>query len=278
MRGVTSFRTPNDDCNTATVEISVEPVAPNTFTATQGFGNAVTRTLGAAHRLAALRRLIPPMVSTAGPDAPALSIANTDAQLLFGVAQEFAWRHHNLPPGDRASAEHSHPCRLSYALNDSDGQLIMRIPIRELEQGLRQRRRALLRLLRSAGITWTPSRAAWYDLQQLNQAIKKQPRSVMALIWAISTGRPYPQPAIGRRQVLITVLLLLCLLIPGLVYIALLAKRQRRYQKELEQLTKQWRAAGMPEPNDTLLLSLISPPSAAAKPGAPSQPGVASDS
>ncbi len=202
------------------------------------------------------------MPSTADPDSPAFSIANTDAQLLFGVAQEFAWRHHNLPPGDRASAEHSHPCRLSYALNDSDGQLIMRIPIRELEQGLRQRRRALLRLLRlrSAGITWTPSRAARYDLQQLNQAIKKQPRSVMALIWAISTGQPYPRPAIGRRQVLITVLLLLCLLIPGLVYIALLAKRQRRYQKELEQLTKQWRAAGMPEPDDTLLLSLIHRP------------------
>ena len=47
MRGVTGFAvTPNNDCDTATVTITATPVAPNTFTTTQGFGNPVTRTIG----------------------------------------------------------------------------------------------------------------------------------------------------------------------------------------------------------------------------------------
>ena len=46
MRGVTGFAlTPNNDCDTATVAITATPVAPNTFTAAQGFGNPVTRTI-----------------------------------------------------------------------------------------------------------------------------------------------------------------------------------------------------------------------------------------
>lgn len=47
MRGVTGFAvTPNNDCDTATVVITAVPVAPNTSTAAQGFGNPVTRTIG----------------------------------------------------------------------------------------------------------------------------------------------------------------------------------------------------------------------------------------
>lgn len=47
MRGVTGFTvTPNNDCNTAAVVITAQPVASNTFRAAQGFGNPVTRTLG----------------------------------------------------------------------------------------------------------------------------------------------------------------------------------------------------------------------------------------
>ncbi|MEO1002658.1 MAG: prepilin-type N-terminal cleavage/methylation domain-containing protein [Cyanobacteria bacterium J06638_7] len=47
MRGVTLFQvTPNTDCNTATIAISVQPVAPNVFTAAQTFGTAVDRTIG----------------------------------------------------------------------------------------------------------------------------------------------------------------------------------------------------------------------------------------
>ncbi len=47
MRGVTAFTvTPNDDCNTATIEVTARPVAPSAFAETQGFGNPVTRTIG----------------------------------------------------------------------------------------------------------------------------------------------------------------------------------------------------------------------------------------
>lgn len=46
MRGVTAFAvTPNDDCDTVTIQLTVRPVAPNTFTAAQGFGDDVDRTL-----------------------------------------------------------------------------------------------------------------------------------------------------------------------------------------------------------------------------------------
>jgi len=47
MRGVTAFAvTPNNDCNTANIQITAQPVAPNVFTANQGFGNAVIRRFG----------------------------------------------------------------------------------------------------------------------------------------------------------------------------------------------------------------------------------------
>jgi hypothetical protein len=47
MRGVTGFRVnTNNDCNTANIVVTVTPVAPNVFTANQGFGTAVTRTFG----------------------------------------------------------------------------------------------------------------------------------------------------------------------------------------------------------------------------------------
>lgn len=47
VRGVTAFAvTPNNDCTTANLQVTVQPVAPNTFTAAQGFGNPVTRAIG----------------------------------------------------------------------------------------------------------------------------------------------------------------------------------------------------------------------------------------
>lgn len=47
MRGVKAFNvTPNEDCSTATIEITVKPLTPSTFTDTQGFCNPVTRTIG----------------------------------------------------------------------------------------------------------------------------------------------------------------------------------------------------------------------------------------
>ncbi|MEO1002657.1 MAG: hypothetical protein AAFX65_06040 [Cyanobacteria bacterium J06638_7] len=200
------------------------------------------------------------MTLSANSDSPPFPQAPHDAELLFGVAQEVAWRDRSLPRGAQASPEHSHPCRLSYALKGGDGELIARIPLPQLQQGLGERRDAMRRLLRSAGITWKPSRAAWYDLQQINKAISRQPRSFMALIWAISKGQPYPRPAFGLSQLLVALLLLLCLLIPGLVYIALLLRRQQRYERDLQQLVKRWRAAGSPAPDDTLLLKLIDRP------------------
>jgi hypothetical protein len=196
------------------------------------------------------------------PIAPALPIQEADPQLLFGIAQELASRHHNLALDGRASREQSHPCRVSYALRDGDGRLIVRIPIEQLEQGLRERSRDLLRLLRAAGIDWRSSRAAWYDVLQLNEAIKKQPYEVIALTWAISKGHPYPRRALGPRELLTALLLLLCFVIPGLVYLYLLARRQLRHQRELERLATRWRREGMPDPDRDFLLGLITRPEA----------------
>lgn len=47
MRGVTGFDVDlADDCNTAIIVVTVQPVAPNVFTAGVGTGNDVTRTFG----------------------------------------------------------------------------------------------------------------------------------------------------------------------------------------------------------------------------------------
>lgn len=47
MRRVTGFTvTPSDDCNTVSIEVTVEPPAPNVFMAASGAGNPVSRRLG----------------------------------------------------------------------------------------------------------------------------------------------------------------------------------------------------------------------------------------
>ena len=43
---ITASESDGAGTDTATVTITATPVAPNTFTTTQGFGNPVTRTIG----------------------------------------------------------------------------------------------------------------------------------------------------------------------------------------------------------------------------------------
>lgn len=197
------------------------------------------------------------MASTAGPDSSHPALAGEDPQLLFGVAQDLAWRHHNLPRSEHASPEQSHPCRVSYSLVNSDGQPIARIPLGQLQQGLLQRRRDLRRLLRRGGISVQPSRAAWYDAQQLSKSIKKLPHASIALAWAISTGQPYPRTPELARLLPLGLLLLLLGVIPGLVFFYLLWRRWNRYQEELERLLKRWRAAGSADPSTDFLIRCI---------------------
>jgi hypothetical protein len=197
------------------------------------------------------------MASTAGSDSSASPLPDVDPQLLFGVAQELAWKLHNLPLSEHASPEQSHPCRLSYSLVNSAGEPIARIPLDQLQEGLADRRRTLQRLLRQARIEWKPSRSAWYDAQQVIKEIKKKPHGFIALTWAVSTGLPYPRAPRYARQLPLVLLLLLLGVIPGLVLITTLVKRRNRYRQELEQLVKRWRVAGIPDPDISFLVSVI---------------------
>lgn len=200
------------------------------------------------------------MASTAGPDSNHPALPGEDPQLLFGVAQDLAWRHHNLPRSEHASPEQSHACRVSYSLVNSNGQPIARIPLGQLQQGLEQRRRALRRLLRRAGIHWKPSRSSWYEAEEIVKAIKKLPHASIALAWAISTGQPYPRMPDLARLLPLGLLLLLLGVIPGVVFLYVLWRRWNRYQEELERLLKRWRVAGIPDPSTHFLKSCIARP------------------
>ena len=47
---------------------------------------------------------------------------------------------------------------------------------------------------------------------------------------------------------LVTIVLLLCGLLPGLVFLLWLWRRRQRYQEELTALVRRWRQTGQPEP------------------------------
>ncbi|MFO0105360.1 MAG: hypothetical protein ACK516_08775, partial [Cyanobium sp.] len=76
-----------------------------------------------------------------------------------------------------------------------------------------------------------------------------QKAEVRALSWAIGTGRRFPFPPSENREGLITLGLLLCCLIPGLVYYVRVVLRNRNaYQSNLNELVNRWRLLGQPDP------------------------------
>ncbi|MFQ6537793.1 MULTISPECIES: hypothetical protein [Aphanothece] len=165
--------------------------------------------------------------------------------LLFAAAQDIARQQGKLSDGLRASLEQSVLSRTSLALKTSEGKLIARVALPEARRMLAYRRQVARELLQLSKAEVTrPGRPPEVD----KQTLRMQEEKVRALAWAIGSGRRFPYMGSRRRHTLITVLLLLCGVLPGIVYLIWLWRRSEEYGKLLDQLLSRWRALGRPDP------------------------------
>jgi hypothetical protein len=165
--------------------------------------------------------------------------------LLFGAAQDFARQAGSLAEGDRASFERSVLGRLSYTLRNDNDQLITRVPLRDARAMLSFRRELARQLMVGSKVQARSEKGQPLERQK----VRLQKAEVRALSWAIGTGRRFPFPPDENREGLITLALLLCCLIPGLVYYARVVLGNRsRYQTSLNELVNRWRLLGQPDP------------------------------
>ncbi len=187
--------------------------------------------------------------SSAQPSEERRRINREDGlRLLFAGAQDFARQEGSLAEGDRASFERSVLGRHSYTLRDDNDDLISRVPLREAREMLGYRRELARQMMVEAKVQ--PRAEKGQPLER--RKVRLQKAEVRALSWAIGSGRRFPYPPRENREGLITLALLLCCLLPGLVYYVRVVLRNRNeYQNNLNELVNRWRLVGQPDPPPT---------------------------
>jgi hypothetical protein len=169
-------------------------------------------------------------------------------KLLFAGAQDFARQEGSLAEGDRASFECSVLGRHSYTLRDENDDLITRVPLRDAREMLGYRRELARQMMVEAKVQ--PKAERGQPLER--RKVRLQKAEVRALSWAIGSGRRFPYPPRENREGLITLALLLCCVVPGLVYYVRVVLRNRNeYQNNLNELVNRWRLVGQPDPPPT---------------------------
>ena len=165
-------------------------------------------------------------------------------RLLFGAAQDVARRKGQLGDGALASEAHSTLDRGKFKLRDNTERLLAVVPVQEARDALAYRRKLAHEAITDAGVELTsknPTNQERGKLRVMNPELR-------ALAWAVSTGRRIPYRRKQRWAPLIAIPLLLCGVIPGLIYLAWLWQRRRSSNRELAALVKRWQSAGRPEP------------------------------
>ena len=165
-------------------------------------------------------------------------------ELLFGAAQDVARRERKLADGTQASLPHSGLERGVFKLRSQNDTLIAAIPVRQAREMLAYRRQLAREMLDSAGVRLNASNPPMVERPKL----RIQPPEVRALAWAISTGKRVPYRRRWRWTPALAGALLLCGLLPGLLYLLWLSQRRQLYTRELAELVRRWRRAGQPEP------------------------------
>jgi hypothetical protein len=166
-------------------------------------------------------------------------------RLLFAGAQDFARQAGSLAEGQRASFERSVVGRNSYTLRDEAETLITRVALKDGRAMLSFRRQLARQLLSDAKAEVTKESS----VQVERRMVRLQKGEIRALSWAIGSGRRFPYPPSENREGLITLALLLCCLLPGLVYYVRVVLRNRTtYKANLNELMNRWRMAGEPDP------------------------------
>lgn len=167
--------------------------------------------------------------------------------LLFGAAQDVARRRHLLEDGVHACEANSGLERGRFKLRDANDHLITAIPVQEARDMLAYRRQLARDLLQHAHVDLKATNPAALERGKL----RIQTREVRALAWAISTGRRVPYHRKPRWVPWAAFGLLICGVIPGLVFIAWRQKQAAAYQHQLNALVARWKAAGHPEPQES---------------------------
>lgn len=166
-------------------------------------------------------------------------------KLVFAGAQDYARGQGKIGEGRNACYEKSTIGRGGYVLRTADGSLIMRVPLEHAREMLRFRRalaRELLKDLKQEILKESP-------LAVENRQIRIQPEHLRALSWAIGTGKRFPYEEGTKRRWWILRALLLCGVIPGIIYYyKWVLPLRRQYQYELKQLVDRWRVQGKPDP------------------------------
>jgi hypothetical protein len=166
-------------------------------------------------------------------------------RLLFGAAQDCARQQGSLAEGDRASFGRSVLGRHSYTLRDENDALIARVSLREAREMLSFRRELARQLMVEAKVQTRSEKGQPLERRK----VRLQKAEVRALSWAIGTGRRFPVPPRENREGLITLALLLCCVIPGLVYyVRVVLGNRSKYQSNLNELMNRWRLLGQPDP------------------------------
>jgi hypothetical protein len=173
-------------------------------------------------------------------------VERTEGQrLLFAGAQDAARQQGKLEEGLFASFDHSSLGRSSYALKTSTGQLLARVPLAEARDMLSFRRQLARQVLGKLKVEIMKESSTKVERRQ----IRLQDDQIRALAWAIGEGRRFPYQGSETKQTLITLALLLCCVVPGLVYYVVRVLRPRQeYEQELKKLEMRWRTLGKPDP------------------------------
>lgn len=170
---------------------------------------------------------------------------------MFTGAQDFARRAGRIGEGHNASYETSVIGRSGYTLRTAEGDLIMRVPLVQAREMLRFRRALARRLLR--GLQEDVLKESTIDVER--RQIRVQPEHLRALAWAIGSGRRYPHERALIKEKLISLALLLCFVLPGVIYyFRRVRDPHRRYQRDLQELVQRWRQAGKPDPPASFFL------------------------
>ena len=164
---------------------------------------------------------------------------------MFAGAQDYARRAGRIREGRNACYEQSVIGRGGYTLRTTDGTLIMRVPLVQA-RGMLRFRRALARKLLT-GLKEDVLKESTADVER--RQIRVQPEELRALAWAIGAGRRFPYEEGVRKQKLISLGLLLCCVVPGVIYyLRRVRAPHRQYLADLSQLVNRWRMEGKPDP------------------------------
>jgi len=168
-------------------------------------------------------------------------------KLLYGAALDVARQEGRLPEGAMLSFEHSQLERGRFKLRDVDDRTLASVTLHDARAMLAFRREVARQVLEKAKVSVNSANPGNFEKRQ----IRIQKPEVRAIAWAISTGRRVPMPVRRRLEPLVSVVLLLCGIVPGVIYILRGRNKRKQYTEDLKGLVHRWRMMGKPDPADS---------------------------